>query len=104
MSAMKELYLKVSTDAVLQEKVSRIFEVVGEDANAAAGAKLVDFAKEQGYDITEKEIGEFFKSLSETSDELLNIEDLEAVAGGKAPGGGGGPMVTVWSVLGPCFG
>lgn len=103
MSAMKDLYLKVAADAVLQEKVSKIFEVAGEDSNVA-GAKLVEFAKEEGYDVTIEEITEFFTSLSEISDKPLNDEDLEAVAGGKAPGGGGGPMVTVWSILGPCIG
>ncbi len=101
MNAMKDLYLKVAADEVLQEKVSNIFKDAGEDADAA-GAKLVEFAKEEGYDVTMEEITEFFTSLSETPDKPLNDEDLEAVAGGKSSGAG--PLVTAWSILGPCIG
>lgn len=94
MSAMKELYLKVAADAALQEKVNKIFEANAEDG-AAAAAKLVEFAKEQGYDVTVEEIKEFFKSLSEKSNEALDDEDLEAVAGGKFYGGNGGNRPTI---------
>lgn len=100
MSAMKELYLKVAADTMLQEKVGKILEAAGEDADAA-GTKLVEFAKEQGYDITGKEIGEFFKSLSETSNEPLDDEDLEAVAGGKFRPGGN-PMLSFGPMSGNC--
>ncbi len=82
MSAMKELYSKVAADAALQEKVNKIFEAVGEDADAA-GKNLVAFAKEQGYEVTVAEIDEFFGSMAEKSNEQLSEEELEAVAGGK---------------------
>lgn len=94
MSTMRDLYLKVAADAVLQEKVNKIFEANAEDG-AAAAAKLVEFAKEQGYDVTVEEIREFFKSLSEKSNEALDDEDLEAVAGGKYMGGNGGSRPTI---------
>lgn len=92
MSTMKELYLKVAADESLQQKVNKIFEAAGEDADIA-GKKLVEFAKEQGYDVTVEEIGEFFKTMSEGTDGQLSDEDLDAVAGGKQqrPGGPGGP-------------
>ena len=89
MSAMKELYLKVAADAVLQEKVSRIFEIAEKDADGA-GKKLVAFAREQGYEVTVEEIDEFFGSMAEKSNEQLSEEELEAVAGGK---GGEGVIV-----------
>lgn len=100
MSAMKDLYLKVAADEVLQEKVINIFKDAGEDADAA-GANLVKFAKEESYEVTMEAITEFFTSLSETPDKPLNDEELEAVAGGKSPGG---PLFTAWSILGPCIG
>ncbi len=96
MSKMKELYLKVAADAGLQEKANKIF-VATEDGEATA-AKLVEFAKEQGYEVTVDEVKEFFKSQSEKSGGELEDEDLEAVAGGKVrPGGGGGMITTSFS-------
>lgn len=82
MTKMKELYKKVAADADLQQKVSKILEAAGEDADAA-GKNLVAFAKEQGYDVTVDEIKEFFNSLSEISDGPLSEEELDVVAGGK---------------------
>lgn len=99
MSKMNELYAKVAADAGLQEEVSKIMEDAGEDADAA-GVKLVEFAKEQGYEITAQEIGEFFKSLSETSDKPLDDEELEAVAGGKV--NQGGVIASIASLIGHC--
>ena len=87
MSKMKELYLKVVADENLQQKVNKIFEAAGEDADIA-GKKLVEFAKEQGYDLTVEEIGEFFQTMSEASDGKLSDAELDAVAGGKGSGGG----------------
>lgn len=87
MSAMKELYLKVAADESLQAKVNKIFEAAGEDADIA-GKSLVEFAKEQGYAITVKELGEFFQTMSEAPDAQLSDEELDAVAGGKGGGGG----------------
>ncbi len=82
MSAMKDLYKKVAADAGLQEKFERILAEAGGDAGVA-GKKLVEFAKEQGYEVTPKEISEFFKSLSEASGGPLSDDDLDSVAGGK---------------------
>lgn len=88
MSKMKELYKKVAADEGLQQRINQIFEAAGADADAAA-QKLVGFAKEQGYDVTDAEIGEFFKSMAETSGGPLSDQDLDSVAGGKRPGDGG---------------
>jgi predicted ribosomally synthesized peptide with nif11-like leader len=85
MSAMKELYLKVAADKSLQEKVNKIFEAAGEDADVA-GKNLVEFAGEQGYTITVKELGKFFQAMSEAPDAELSEEELDAVAGGKVAG------------------
>jgi len=88
MSKMKELYLKVAADAGLQEKANKIFETT-EDA-AVTVTKLVEFAKEQGYEVTVEEVKEFFKSQSEKSSGELDDDELESVAGGKVRPGGGG--------------
>jgi predicted ribosomally synthesized peptide with nif11-like leader len=79
---MKELYRKVAADSGLQEKFEKILEEAGGNAGAA-GKKLVEFAKDQGYEVTPKEISEFFKSMSEAADGPLSDEELDSVAGGK---------------------
>jgi hypothetical protein len=93
MNAMKELYLQVAADSTLQDKVNDIFEEAGEDADIA-GNKLVEFAGEQGYTVTIKEIGEFFKAVSVASDNQMSFEELDIVAGGKIPGQGGGAILS----------
>ncbi len=45
---------------------------------------MVEFAKGLGYDVTVEEIAEFFAAPAEKNGELAE-EDLDAVAGGKAP-------------------
>jgi predicted ribosomally synthesized peptide with nif11-like leader len=84
MSAMNDLYLKVSKDAGALEKFSKIVAETGAD-QAAQGKRLVEFAKELGYDITVEEIAEFFEAQAAKSSELDDAE-LDAVAGGKRPG------------------
>ncbi|MEL7656602.1 MAG: Nif11-like leader peptide family RiPP precursor [Bacillota bacterium] len=100
MGVMKELYLKVAADAMLQEKVGKIVEATGDD-EAVAVEKLVGFAKEQGYDVTAEEVQVFFKTLSETFNEPLNDMELEAVAGGKIiPGTDGRLPMTAVTLVG----
>lgn len=86
MSAMKELYLKVAGDAALQAKVGKIIEESGTDKDVLVG-KLIKFGKEQGYEVSKDDIVGFYKSMEESGGQLSD-EELDAVAGGKRPGGG----------------
>jgi len=74
MSNMNELYKKVAADAGLQEKANKILETAASDPDAL-GKKLVEFAKEQGYDVTVEEIHEFFKP----TDGQLSEEDVKQI-------------------------
>ena len=103
MSKMNELYAKVATDSALQEKFGKIVEEGGDEA--AVGEKLITFAKDQGYDVTLSDIEEFFKSLAEPTNGQLSEEEMEAVAGGKSPfGGGSGISIGVAATIGGCGG
>jgi predicted ribosomally synthesized peptide with nif11-like leader len=53
---------------------------MGEDATHQ---KLIDFAKNAGYDITLDEMREFFRNLKETKNGTLTDAELDIVAGGK---------------------
>lgn len=86
MSAMKDLYLKVAADAALQAQVGKIFEESGTDKEALVG-ELIKFGKEQGFEVSKDDIVEFYKSMEESGGQLSD-EELDAVAGGKRPGGG----------------
>ncbi len=105
MTKMNELYAKVAADSALQEKFGKIIEEAGDEA--ALGEKLIAFAKELGYEITVEEIREFFVSKSESSGGQLSEEELDAVAGGKSPfgGGGGRPGISIGvAMIGGCGG
>ncbi len=82
---IKELYAKVAADAALQEVFAKILAETANDTDTQ-GKKLVEFAKGLGYDVTVEEIAEFFAAQAEKNGELAE-EDLDAVAGGKSPGG-----------------
>ncbi len=80
---MKELYEKVSKDEALQAKLFGILgnaEKLGEDA---VKEKLVQFAKEEGCDITIEEMQAFFNDLAEKDQSELSAAELDMVAGGK---------------------
>lgn len=97
MSQIRELYEKVSKDATLLEKINLILkdaEAAGQDATAA---KLVEFAKNAGYDISIQEMQEFFQSFTAKKEGELSDLELDMVAGGKSQGGVG---EIVGSVLG----
>lgn len=79
---MQELFEKTAKDATLREKFSTITkdaETAGEDATKK---KLIDFAKDAGYDVTLEEMRIYFKGLAENNKELSDTE-LDMVAGGK---------------------
>ena len=84
MSQIKELYEKVSKDAILQEKVTQIMKDAEQTGQDATEAKLVEFAKNVGYDISISEMQEFFQSLTAKKDGELSDLELDMVAGGKA--------------------
>jgi len=83
MDGMKELYEKISKDAVLQEKFAAIMKDTEKAGVEATAAKLTAFAKEVGYDITVEEMQAFFKALMEQGDGELSDAELDQVAGGK---------------------
>lgn len=96
MSKIRELYEKVSKDATLQERIDEILkdaEAAGQDATAA---KLVEFAKNTGYDISIQEMQEFFQSFAAKKEGELSDLELDMVAGGKSTEG---IMYVVGSVL-----
>jgi predicted ribosomally synthesized peptide with nif11-like leader len=83
MEKMQELFEKVSKDVTLQKKFAAIIE----DAEAeeeATKKKLINFAKDLGYNITIEEILNYFKELSEDKEGELSDAELDMVAGGKA--------------------
>lgn len=96
MDAMKELYEKVSKDAVLQEKFAAIIKDTEKAGEEATKEKLISFAKEAGYDVTTEEMQEFFKGLAEAKEGELSDAELDQVAGGK----GGLTVGTVVSLVG----
>ncbi len=82
MEKMKELYQKVSQDLSLQEKYVKLTQENVENQDALI-EKLVDFAKEAGFDVSEEEIVEFFESMGGNSEGELSETELDSVAGGK---------------------
>ncbi|MEL7655492.1 MAG: Nif11-like leader peptide family RiPP precursor [Bacillota bacterium] len=86
MSQMKQLYNKVAHDNVLQLKFVKIIENHDHMSNSAIGDRLVEFAKDAGFQVTKEEIKGFFTELTEQQNELSDA-DLEMVAGGKGPNG-----------------
>lgn len=97
MSKMKELYDKVSKDAVLQEKFSRIVQDAESAGEEKTGEKLLDFACESGFSISLEEMQDFFWDLMEKKDGQLSDAELDLVAGGKSVIGGVGIALTVIS-------
>jgi predicted ribosomally synthesized peptide with nif11-like leader len=83
MSKMQELFGKVSKDSALQEKFMEIVKRTVNVGEVATKEKLIDFAKEVGYDITLEEMHRFFKDLNENNKGELLEEELEQVAGGS---------------------
>lgn len=79
MTAMQQLYDKVTSDASLQAKLSAIFH----DASEATKEKLIEFAKDSGFDISIEELEQFLIESSQPKVGELSDEDLDLVAGGK---------------------
>jgi len=90
MSQMKELFEKVSKDNMLYEKFAAIMKDAETAGKEETEGKLTAFAKEAGYDITIKEMQEFFQELAENSNKDLADAELDMVAGGKS---------TFWYIL-----
>ena len=86
MSKMKELYLKVSKDETLQEKVTTIMKDAEKAGEEATTEKLIAFAKDAGYDIKADEMQSFFKELAEKDNGELSESEMDMVAGGKGAG------------------
>ncbi len=80
---MKELYEKAAKDETLQAKLTEILSKTGNLGEDAVKEKLIQFAKEQGYDITIEEMQAFFNVLAEKDQSELSSTELDMVAGGK---------------------
>jgi predicted ribosomally synthesized peptide with nif11-like leader len=83
MEKMKELYDKVASDTGLQVKFLEIVNSAEKAGSVETKNKLLNFAKEAGYDVSLEEIGKFFEGMiSQEASELSELE-LDMVAGGK---------------------
>lgn len=97
MNDMEKLYQKVSADASLQQKFSEIMKDSESAGKEATDAKLLDFAREAGFEITVEEMSRYFTGkIQETKDELSDAE-LDAVAGGKTSTGFTNVVMTIIS-------
>lgn len=83
MSQMNQLYEKVAHDNRLQLKVVKIIENHDHLSREGVRQRLVAFADEIGFKVTEDEIRNFFNEMTEPRDGELSDADLEMVAGGK---------------------
>ena len=98
MNNMEKLYQKVSADASLQQKFSEIMKDSESAGKEAIDAKLLDFAREAGFEITVEEMNRFFAGkIQGTKDELSDAE-LDAVAGGKTDSGFATAVMSVLTV------
>jgi predicted ribosomally synthesized peptide with nif11-like leader len=83
MEKMMELYQKVAGDKTLQEKFGEILNNAEQAGQKATDSKLVEFAKEAGFDVSAEEIREFFNTAAEKGSGELSDSELDSVAGGK---------------------
>ena len=81
MLQMQELYEKVSKDESLQEKYAEIIKA--EKSREETEKELINFAKDEGFDVTMEDIKAFFKELSEKKEGAISEAELDMVAGGK---------------------
>lgn len=87
MNRMKELYEKVSRYSPMQEKLARIIRDAERAGLEETKKKLAAFAQEHGYDVTIKEMQEYFREIAEERASELSDAELDIVAGGKrSPG------------------
>jgi predicted ribosomally synthesized peptide with nif11-like leader len=87
MEKMKALYEKVAGDSGLQAKFAEIMSKAEAEGAEATKAKLVEFAKEAGYEVSMEDVKEYFEKLSEKNTGELTDGELDMVAGGKSTGG-----------------
>jgi predicted ribosomally synthesized peptide with nif11-like leader len=82
------LYQKVTADPNLRSKFNTVIQDAEKVGTAETEKKLLDFAKDAGYDISLAEMQEFFNDMSEKSSGELSDSELDMVAGGKSGGDG----------------
>lgn len=87
MEKMKELYEKVAADSTLQAKFAEIMNDAESAGKEETEVKLLNFAKESGFDISTEEMIAFFSEKSTNHASELNDAELDMVAGGKSLGG-----------------
>jgi hypothetical protein len=98
MPKMNELFEKVAKDRDLQAKYVEIIQNSLESGEDATYKKLIDFAKDAGYDIAIDEMKEYFKGMTASKEGELPDSELDQVAGGfngpglPFPGGPGFPF------------
>ena len=80
---IRELYDKVAADAGLQQKLGEILKSAEKQGKDATESKLVEFAREAGYEITIGEMKEFFDQQRKETQGQLSDAELDLVAGGK---------------------
>lgn len=87
MSKMQEFYNKVAKDVGLQEKFNQIVAEAESAGQTATEEKLLAFAKEEGYEISLKEMQAFFEGVVTQAQGELSDTELDQVAGGKSTQG-----------------
>lgn len=87
MDKMRELYGKVAKSNELQKKLTRIANEAKEVGAEKTNQRLIKFAEYVGYDITIKEMQNFFTALAAEQSAELSDAELDMVAGGKMKAG-----------------
>ncbi len=83
MEEMRKLYEKVAKSSMLQKKLIWIANEAAVAGRKKTRERLIDFAKDAGFDITIEEMRHFFMDLSEKQEAELTDTELEIVAGGN---------------------
>jgi hypothetical protein len=80
---LNELFEKVAEDRDLQAKYVEIIQNSPKSGEAATHKKLIDFAKDVGYDITIDEMKEYLKEMAKSKEGELPDSELDKAAGGS---------------------
>jgi predicted ribosomally synthesized peptide with nif11-like leader len=95
---MQELYHKVAGNSILQKKINQILSEAESAGPAATEEKLLDFAREAGFEVSVEEMRTFFEGMSTQASGELSDAELDQVAGGKSKTGTENVIISVLTV------